>query len=178
MNSDNIIQIIDQAKQAYQKEDFSKAIQGYETALQYYKNKNDELNAAEMANNLSVVLLQVKKADLALKFVKDTYLVFEKYNAPIKQAMALGNQAAALEAMKLYDEAIIFYEKSSNLLEVLGESELRAHVLKSLSAVQMRKGKKIESLFSMQNSLSTIEKPSIRQRILNFLLKLPFKFIK
>ena len=44
--------------------------------------------------------------------------------------MSLANQAAALEGLKKWPEALELYEKSSSLLKEIGEKELRAYVLK------------------------------------------------
>jgi tetratricopeptide (TPR) repeat protein len=177
MATQNIEKIIATAKSNFQFKNYKKALEGFNTAHLHYLDNGDDLNAAEMANNISVVLLQLGKKDQALSIVEGTDIVFEAHGENIKQAMALGNFGAALETMKRFDEAERAYQKSADLLKMEGDSELRSHVLKSLATLQIRQGKQIESIFSMQQSLTEKSNPSIKDRFMRFLLKIPSKLI-
>jgi tetratricopeptide (TPR) repeat protein len=170
-------QIIEQAKQDYQNENYQAAIDGFKTALEAYEAEGKAFEAAEMANNLSVVYLQNKKKKQALEVVLGTEKIFEQHNDVVKQAMALGNQAAALEALKRFDEAEQAYQKSADLLAETGEEELRGYVLQSLSALQLRSGRHLDGLISMKSGLDGQEKLSLRKRILRWILKIPFRFV-
>lgn len=169
---------VNQAKQAFERGKFQDAVKGFETALQAYRSEGKEVEAAEMANNLSVVFLKQKKNQTALDIVLGTEKVFEQNNQLTKQAMAIGNKAAALEALKRYDEAEEAYNLSAELLKGSNEEELRGYVLQSLAALQMRRGKQLDSLFSMKSGLDGQEKLSLRKRFLRWMLKIPFRFLK
>lgn len=175
MEIQSIEEVVAEAKEFFQSKDYKKAIKGFEAAHKHYLNEGDELNAAEMANNLSVALLQRGKKAQALEIVQGTEQVFEKHDDVFRQAMALGNYASALEATKNFKEAELAYQKSADLFEQLGETEYRTTVMKSLAALQIRQGKQLESILSMQQSLSGKKNPSIKDRILSFLLKIPFR---
>jgi tetratricopeptide (TPR) repeat protein len=170
-------QIIDTAKQDFHDGKFKQAIQGFETALETLRSEGKTLEAAEMANNLSVAYLQNKNKTKALEIVEGTDQIFAENGDVVKQAMALGNQAAALEALKRFDEAEQAYQSSADLLEETGEQELRGYVLQSLSALQLRRGRQIDGLISMKSGLDGQEKLSLRQRFLRWILKIPFKFV-
>jgi tetratricopeptide (TPR) repeat protein len=86
--------------------------------------------------------------------------------------LALGNEAAALEALNRLDEALGKYQQSADMLEKAGDKESLAVVLKSRSALQVKSGKPIDALFSYQSSLANVEKPSLGQRILKKVLRL------
>jgi tetratricopeptide (TPR) repeat protein len=116
--------------------------------------------AAEMENNRSVALLQAGKAEEALEAVKGTEMIFKQAGDELKQAMAIGNRAAALDALNQLEEAETAYHQSATLLKSIGETELHAHVMKSLSALQIRKGKKLEGIVNMQAGLEGIENPN------------------
>ena len=92
--------------------------------------------------------------------------------------MAWGNQAAALEALGKLEEAEADYKRSAELLMKLGEDDLHARVMQSLSALQMKQGRQMEALGSMQAGVSGIKRPNLRQRLLKRLLKLPNKLLK
>lgn len=169
--------LTEQAKSAFRAENYKEAIDLFQTAYQHYHNQGDTLNAAEMANNLSVAYLQDKQRQKAYEVVKGTDQVFAEAGDPLKQAVALGNIGAALEGLKRFPEAEQAYKESVKLFEQAGEKEMRSTVLKSLSALAVRQGKQLESIFSMQQSLASKEKLTLRERVLQQILKLPFKFL-
>jgi hypothetical protein len=85
--------------------------------------------------------------------------------------MALGNQAAALEALNRYEEAVEKYDLAAQLFDQAGEGDLRALVMKSSAAVKLKSGKVTASAFKMMGSLEAKEHPSLFERILKFFLR-------
>lgn len=162
---------------AYKKGDFISAANAFRDASERYKLGGDELAAAEMANNLSVSLLQAGQAENALQAALGTEEVFERSGDLRRQAMAVGNQAAALESLNRLDEAVQHYELSAELLKQAGDNETRASVMQSLSALQLRQGRQFEALATMQAGLNGIKRPTTKQRLLRKLLQLPFKYL-
>ena len=134
------------AKKAYQQSDYDTAARLFRTAADGYQARGNGLLAAEMANNLSVTLLQNGDAQSAYEAAQGTDAVFEDNGDQLKTAMALGNQAAALDALNRLQEAEELYQRSADLLAKLGETELRAQVMQSISALQLRSGRQLEAL--------------------------------
>ena len=163
--------LADEGKQYYRKKDFQKAAEAFALAAQAYRTHEDVLMAAEMENNQSVALLQAKQAQAALETVIGTEAVFAKAGDHRRQGMALANQASALEALKRQEEAIPLYENAANLLDQVGETQLRADVMRSLAALKVRKGQGLDAVITMQDGLSGIKAPTLRQRILKKLLR-------
>ena len=95
-----------------------------------------------------------------------------------RQAFALGNRAAALEALGHLDDAAQDYENSANILKDIGEHELRADVLQSLSAIQLRTRKPLQALATMRAGIDNVEHPTLKQRLLKRLLNIPFRFLE
>ena len=104
--SDNSEKLISQGQKAFGIKNFDLAAEAFSQALREFELAGDELNAAEMRNNLSVALLQGGKAQQAYAALKGSEEVFAKAGDKKRQAMALGNQAAAREALKRRDEAL------------------------------------------------------------------------
>jgi len=129
------------------------------------------LQAAESKNNLSVALLQAGKAKEALEAALDTDKVFAGANDVKRQAMAIGNQAAALEGLHRYDEALEKYELSADLFSTVNEGDLRAMVMKSAAALKLKTGKITESAFKMMGSLDVKKNPTLFERIMKFFMK-------
>ena len=124
-----------------------------------------------MKNNQSVALFQAGRAQEALDAAFGTEAVFAGANDPKRQAIALGNQAAALEALARSDEAIERYERSAELFRDAGEGDMRAVVMKSAAAIKLKKGRVTDSAFKMMGALEAGDNPSIFERILKFFLR-------
>jgi tetratricopeptide (TPR) repeat protein len=98
--------LVEDGKTAFQAKQWQRAADSFRAAAQAYAGAGDDLNCAEMKNNLSVTLLQAGRAGEALEAALGTETVFGKANDLKRQGMALGNQAAALEALKRPEEAL------------------------------------------------------------------------
>lgn len=158
-------------KLAFESGEYESAVAMFETSAQGYASLNDQVNAAEMKNNKSVALLKMGKAQDALDAVLGTREIFAHAGDLKRQGMAAGNQAAALEALKRFDEAYAAYEESAELFAEAGEGDLRSMVLKGAAGIKLKRGKVTDSAFKMIGSLEAKEKPSIFERILKFLLR-------
>jgi tetratricopeptide (TPR) repeat protein len=171
-------QLAEEGQADYNKGEYMSAAKLYKAAADGYLSAGDELLAAEMANNCSVAFLKGGNAESALEAVRYTDGVFAGRGDTLRQAMALGNQAAALEGLKQLDKAIIIYGQSAELLKQLGESELRAYVLQSISTIQLRRGQYLEAYGTMGEGVMGLDKPNLKQKLLKSLMQLPFKFLR
>ncbi len=165
-------QLAETGKLAFESGNYESAAADFENAAKGYAALNDEANAAEMKNNLSVALLKSGRAGEALTACLGTDEIFARAKDLKRQGMAIGNQAAALEALKRFDEAVAAYERSAQIFADAGEGDLRSMVLKSAAGIKLKRGKIGESAFRMIGSLEAKEKPSFFDRILKFLLRL------
>ena len=163
-------QLVEQGKQAFAAKKFDQAASAFTKAASAYEALDDALNAAEMKNNLSVALLQAGQAQEAYEATAGTDEIFAQAGDVKRQAMAFGNQAAALEALKKLDQALEAYERSAELFADAGESEMRSMVLQSAAAIKLKRGKMVDSALSMIGSVESTKKPNLLQRFLRFLL--------
>lgn len=156
----------DKAFAAYQKKDFKAAAQTFVECIALLDESQDHLMAAEMRNNLSVVLLELKKPEEALAALKDTDQVFANANDKKRQAMALGNTAAALQALGKLPEALSTYEASADLFKEIDEKEMRAVTLKKISDLQLKTGKQFQALASLEAAYDQNEQKSAKEKVL------------
>ena len=177
MTSDSIQLLAGQAEKAFRAGKFAQAAKLYEQAAQSSANNADASRTAEIRNNWSVALLQSGDAAGALEAAQGTDLVFKQAGDIRRQALALGNQAAAHEALGQIDEALAYYRECSEYLKKVGDTEYRAIVLKSISALQMRTGHHLEALATMDAALTDQPKPSVKERFLKKLIHIPFKML-
>jgi len=164
-------QLGEQGKQAFMNKRFDEAARLFLQAAEGFALANAESQAAEMKNNISVALLQAGRPQESLDAVLGTDKFYESIKDVKSQAMALGNQAAALEGLNRYDEAIAAYERSAELFAQVGEGDLRAMVMKSAAAIKLKTGKVTDSAFKMMGSLDAKDNPSFFERILKFFLR-------
>jgi tetratricopeptide (TPR) repeat protein len=163
--------LTEDGKLAFEAGNYESAVTMFENSAQGYVSLNDQVNAAEMKNNKSVALLKMGRAQEALDAVLGTQEIFARAGDLKRQGMAVGNQAAALEALKRYDEAFAAYEESAAIFADAGEGDLRSMVLKAAAGIKLKRGKLTDSAIKMIGSLEAKEKPSIFERILKFLLR-------
>ncbi len=159
---------------AYQAGDFSNAIHLFLSAQSGFLASENLPSAAEAANNLSVCYLKAGNAPKALEVATGTDEIFAQAGDLRRQAMALGNQAAALESLGNLSHAVDKYEESSKLLKQSGDLDNRAIVLQSLSELQMKMGHQLDAMAMMRIALLNKKKPSFLDRLLQKLLKIPF----
>lgn len=161
----------EQGKKAFAEKKFNEAAEYFRQAVQGFSEGRAGLLAAEASNNMSVALLQAGRAQDALEAALGTELVFAGVKDAKRQAMALGNQAAALEGLHRYDEAIEKYEQSADLFGRVNEGDLRATVTKSSAALKLKTGKITESAFKMMGYIDVKENPTFFERIMKSLLR-------
>lgn len=158
-------------KLAFEAGQYESAADTFESTVKGYDALGDQVNSAEMKNNMSVALLQAGKAQQALDAALGTDQIFANIKDLKRQGIAVGNQAAAFEALKRNEEALAAYERSAQIFADAGEGDMRSLVLKSAAAIKLKSGKVAESAFKMIGSLEAKDKPSIFERILKFFLR-------
>lgn len=171
VTTSDLQKMTEEGKQAFEAGQYEPALEKFEQAAAGYDSLNDKLSAAELKNNASVALLKLGRGQAALDAALGTEDVFARASDLRREGMALGNQAAALEALKRWDEALAAYDRSAEVLGQAGEGDLRAMVLQSAAAIKLRRGKVSESAFKMIGSLEAKDKPSIFERLLKSLLR-------
>jgi len=163
--------LTEQAQRAYQARQYERAAELFHQAARGYTLKRDDLLAAEMKNNASVAHLQAGNPQKALDAALDTDKVFEDAKDIKRWAIAAGNQAAALDELKRWQEALTAYEYSAQLFSEVNEKDLRALMLKSAAGVKLKRGRVSESAYGMIGALEAKANPSLFERILRFLLR-------
>lgn len=171
------LQLSDQGKEAYQAGNFQAAADNFLKAETIYKDSGDKLQAAEMANNRSVALLQAGKPEAAYDASKDTNLVFAEANDTLREGFAIGNQAAALNEMGQKKESLRLYRISAEKLYKAGDKENLVIVQKTISAMELESGHKIDAMSSMLDALRNKEKLTLREKILRKLYSIVARFM-
>jgi tetratricopeptide (TPR) repeat protein len=125
-----------------------------------------------MKNNESVALLQAGKAKEALQATDGTEAVFQKAGDIKRQGIAVSNRAAALEGLKKWNEALAEYERAATLFEEAGEGDMHSIVRKTAASIHLKRGRVGDSQMDVLDSLRLVEKPTLVQRLMKFLMRI------
>lgn len=164
--------LAEKGKQEYGKGSYLAAADLFSQAAQAYTSAQDTLNAAEMKNNESVAWLQAGKAKQALQATEGTEAVFQQAGDLKRQGIAVGNRAAALEALKQWKEALAEYDRAASLLEQAGEGDMHSIVRKAAANLNLKHGHINNSQMDVYDSLRLVEKPTLTQRFMKFLMRI------
>ncbi len=173
LNSNKAHLLEEEGKHLYASGKYQQASDVFSQAADGYLEQGEDLLAAEMRNNQCVSLLQTKQAQNALAAVQGTADIFEEAGEQLKYAMALANEATALQELRRYPDAIDKFTQAADLFDQLKETEMVLQVKQSISVMQLRSRNIFSALFSMQEGLEGVNKPTLRQKILLKLLKIP-----
>lgn len=172
MESVSPLTLANNGKEEYGKGNYKAAAGLFSQAAQAYASMQDELNAAEMKNNESVALLQAGKAREALQATEGTEEVFQKAGDTRRQGIAVSNRAAALEGVKKWKEALAEYDRAAALFEEAGEGDMHSVVRKAAANINLKRGRVMDSQMDVFDSLRLVEKPTLTQRIMKFLMRI------
>lgn len=170
-------QLEDSASKAYKLQRWAEAADGFAAAGAAHAAAGDELKAAEMGNNACVAFIRAGDPKQALRVVNGTAETFERLGDSKRAAQALGNLASALEASGQIEEAQRAYTGAAQRFKDLGEEDARADTLKALSQMQLKRGRAIDALASMQQGLEGGRKLSLRERFLRWLARIPMRIL-
>jgi tetratricopeptide (TPR) repeat protein len=168
----NPLTLAEDGKKEYEKGNFLAAADLFLQAAQSYTSVKDELNAAEMLNNQSVALLQAGKTKEALQATEGTEAVFQKAGDLKRQGIAVSNRAAALEGLKKWKEALAEYDRAAALFEQIDAGDMHSIVRKAAANINLKRGHLVDSQMDVYDSLRLVEKPTLTQRILKFLMRI------
>jgi tetratricopeptide (TPR) repeat protein len=167
-----------EGKELYTGKKYLQAAAAFSKAAADFMQQDWHLQAAEMRNNQCVALLKANKPRQALEAVQGTEKVFLDEGDLLKQAMAIANEATALKELGESPSAIEKFSQAAAIFDQLDERDMHLQTMQSLSGLKLKTRNIPGALFSMQEGLEGLEKPSLRQKILIKLLKIPQKMIE
>ncbi|MGE5462591.1 MAG: hypothetical protein ACM3PS_04510 [Syntrophothermus sp.] len=168
----NSITLAGNGKTEYEKGNFLAAADLFSQAARAYAAAGDELNAAEMRNNESVAFLQAGKAKEAFQATDGTEAVFQKAGDLKRQGIAVSNRAAALEGLKKWKDALAEYDRAASIFEQAGEGDMHSMVRKAAANINLKRLKVNDSQLDVLDSLCLVEKPTLTQRLMKFLMRI------
>jgi tetratricopeptide (TPR) repeat protein len=149
----------------YRDGDLNAAEAGFRTAQAAYTATGNDSKAAEMANNLCVVLVGLGRPQEALKAIEGTDQVFASAGDRLNAARTIGNRASALEAAGRLDEAADEYQGAIERFRAAGAAAEESSTWQALSKLHMRRGDAISAASAAQAALDTHPSPGPLRRL-------------
>jgi tetratricopeptide (TPR) repeat protein len=165
----------DQAMKLFKADEFDQAALLFQQAAVEFEQAGQFSLAAEARNNQSVALLQAGKPDEALKAARGTEDIFSSTGDPLRQAQALGNQAAALQDLNQLGQAADLYLKAAEIFKSINQLDFFTLVMKNVSSIRMKQRRFLDSLFAMNQALSVKRNLTLRERLIRSLSNLAFR---
>lgn len=175
MDQPSPVTFAEKGKREYENKNYVAAAELFSQAAQAYVSVQDKANAAEMKNNQSVALLQAGKAKDALQATEGTEEIFQSVGDLRRQGIAVSNRAAALEGLKEWKEALAEYDRAASLFEQAGAGDMHSMVRKAAANLNLKRGRITDSQMDVYDSLRLVEKPTLAQRIMKFLMRIGFR---
>ncbi|MEA1866248.1 MAG: tetratricopeptide repeat protein, partial [Euryarchaeota archaeon] len=115
-------------------------IQAYERALEEFKNRGDEKEAAKTLRQLGLLHYRRCEWDLAIEYYEKSMKIKEALGDRHGLAQTYNNLGAVYARKGEWDLAIEYYEKDMEISEALGDRHGLAQTYNNLGAVYARKG--------------------------------------
>lgn len=143
-----------------------------EQARAAFLAQGDEVKAATVANDLGVVYYLTGRRDEARRVLEDARAVLEKQGDVSDQARVIGNLAQLMNRMGDKDNAEKNYLRAADLFHQGGDGASEYETYRALSAMQLRRGRWLESLAAYDHALAAKGGSGVLRAILQIPLRL------
>jgi tetratricopeptide (TPR) repeat protein len=151
----------------YFKHDYKMAKHYYKRALAINEKFNDEETAADLLNNIALILIESRELDSALNYLNAAAGRYEKLKKPGKLANTFLNIGLVKAENKQYDEAISYYKKALALDQSVGLTLQEGAALNNIASALIKLGKTQEAEVYLKKALAIGEKENFRSLLVN-----------
>jgi tetratricopeptide (TPR) repeat protein len=156
---------------------YEEAAEQFGHAQELFAIAGQELEAAEMLNNLGVVFRLMQNWDQAQASLEEARAAFQRLGDRSREAQALGNLGALLSRQGDQLKAQEYLRDAAGIFGELGDTQRQGETLMALGLQLWKSGDRRGGLAAYQGGLVTLEKPSLQQKILRGLLSLVNRLI-
>jgi tetratricopeptide (TPR) repeat protein len=151
---------------------YPEAADRFEQARELFIAEEDEIEAAEMLNNLGVVHRMQRDWDKAIAALEEARAAFTKSRDRNREAQVLGNLGGLYAGQGEREMAKECLQEAASLFADLGDEQRHGETLLALGVQHWKSGDRQEGLMTYQAGLETLKKPSVGQKALRSLLNL------
>ncbi|MFQ6101857.1 MAG: tetratricopeptide repeat protein [Anaerolineae bacterium] len=140
--------------------------------------EGNEIEAAEMVNNLGVIYRLHGKWDEAIAALDEARAAFARLGDRSREAQALGNLGGLYASKGERDEAQGCLRQAADIFAELGEAQHQGETLLALGVQMWKAGDRSGGLATYEAGLRTLQRPTTSQKTLRTLLGLRTRLLR
>ena len=157
---------------------YEEAAARFKQAREMFAAEGNEVEAAEMVNNLGVIHRGQGRWDAAIAALEEARAAFVRLGDRSHEAQVLGNLGGLYATRRERDKAQACLRQAADIFAELGDTQRQAETLQALGVQAWKTGDRSNGLASYEASLHMQQKPTLGQKILRGLLSLRTRLIK
>ena len=151
---------------------FEEAAATFRQAQEMFAGDGDEVEAAEMVNNLGVIHRMQGRWDEAIASLEEARTAFVRLGDRDREAQTLGNLGGLYANRGERDKAQECLRQAADIFAELGDAQRQGETLQALGVQMWKTGDRRGALAAYEAGLHTMQKPTAGQKTLRRLLGL------
>ncbi len=162
----------EQGLRLFQEGLYKEAAAEFGQARETFAAEGDEIEAAEMANNLGVIYRLQGEWDAAIVVLEEARAAFVRLGDRDREAQTLGNLGGLYASKGERDKAKECLRQAADIFAELGDDQHRGETLLALGMQMWKTEDRSAGLTTYEAGLRTLRKPTAGQKALRGLLSL------
>jgi tetratricopeptide (TPR) repeat protein len=170
--TDSAQEIKEEGLRLFQEGLYPEAAAKFEQAHQMFSNDGNQVEAAEMLNNLGVIHRLQQEWDKAIATLEEARETFAKVGDRSREAQTLGNLGGLYASQGEREKARTSLRQAANLFADLGDAQREGETLLALGIQRWKSGERQAALATYEVGLKTLKNPTLVQKIIRWLLSI------
>ena len=166
------VELKEEGLRLFQEGLYEEAATKFRGAQEMFASAGNEIDAAEMTNNLGIIHRVRGRWDEAIAALEEARDAFVRLGDRDREAQTLGNLGGLYASKGERAKAKECLRQAADIFAELGDSQHRGETLLALGVQAWKIGDRSEALATYEAGLNTLQKPTARQKALRGLLKL------
>lgn len=151
---------------------YDEALTKFKEAQERFAAEGNEIEAAEMINNLGVIHRLQGKWDEAIVALEEARATFARLGDRSREAQTLGNLGGVYASKHEREKAKECLRQAADIFAELADEQRRGETLIALGVQEWKTGDRRAGLATYEAGLQTLKKPTASQKALRGLLKM------
>jgi tetratricopeptide (TPR) repeat protein len=151
---------------------YEEAATKFGQAQEMFAVEGNEVEVAEMVNNLGLIHQSHGEWDKAIAAIDEARATFVRLGDRSREAQALANLSRPYSRQGDLDKAKECLRQAADIFDELGDEQRKGETLVELGKQMWRAGKRGDGLAAYEAGLQTLEKPTAAQKTVKGLLNL------
>jgi tetratricopeptide (TPR) repeat protein len=151
---------------------YEEALTKFRQAQEGFAAEGNDIEAAEMVNNLGIIHRMLGQWDEAIAALDEAKATFVRLGDRGREAQSLGNLGGLYASRGERDKATECLRQAADIFDELDDAQHLGETLQALGVQMWKTGDRSGGLAAYEAGLHSLEKPSISQRTLRSLLGL------